>query len=131
MKTKSLFVATSVIEIGAGLALLASPALAASILIGSAFDTPADSVVGRVAGAALLALGVACWCARNDVLSRSASGLIVGMLLYNIVVALVLVYAGIDLQLFGVGLWPTVALHVVMAIWCLVVLSRLGANKEI
>jgi len=124
MKTKSLFIATTVIEAGAGLALIVSPALAASILIGAPFDTPADSVVGRVAGAALLALALACWRARNDEPSRAASGIVSGMLLYNAVAAMVLTDAGVILHLSGIGLWPAVVLHAAMAVWCLVCLIR-------
>jgi hypothetical protein len=119
MKIKPLFMVTAVIEIGAGAVLLVSPALAASILIGASFDTPADSVVGRVAGAALLALGTACWRARDDGLSSSASGLVWGTLLYNAIAVLVLAEAGVVLHLFGIGLWPAVVLHTVMGAWCL------------
>jgi hypothetical protein len=121
MRIKPLFIVTAVIEVGTGLALLVSPALVASILIGAPFDTRADSVVGRVAGAAVLALGTACWRARGDGLSSSASGLVSGMLLYNIVAVLVLGEAGVVLHLFGIGLWPAVVLHTLMAIWCLAV----------
>lgn len=124
MKTKPLFIATSMIELGTGLALLVSPALVASILIGAPFDTPADSVVGRVAGAALLALGLACWHARDDEHSRAATGLIASMLFYNAAVAALLVYAGIGLRLSGIGLWPAVVLHLAMAAWCLVCLVK-------
>lgn len=119
MKTRLLFIVSAVVEMGVGLALLLSPALTASILIGAPFDTPADSIVGRVAGAALLGLGVACWLARNDEHARAATGLIVSMLLYNVTAAVVLAYAGVGLRLFGIGLWPAVVLHVVMAVWCL------------
>lgn len=119
MKTKPLFIVTAVIEIAVGLALLASPALTASILIGAPFDTPADSVVGRVAGAALLALGLACWRARQDPQSRAATGVIWAMLLYNVAAVVVLAYAGIGLRLSGIGLWPALALHAMMAVWCL------------
>ncbi|HEY0320049.1 MAG TPA: hypothetical protein VGC66_03685 [Pyrinomonadaceae bacterium] len=119
MKTKPLFIVTAVIEVGAGLALLVSPALLASILIGAPFDTSADSVVGRVAGAALLALGLACWLARNDGPSRAATGLIGSMLLYNVAAVLVLAYAGLGWRLFGVGLWPAVVFHALMVVWCL------------
>jgi hypothetical protein len=124
MKSKPLFIATAVIEAGTGLTLIVSPALVASILIGAPFDTPADSVFGRVAGAALLALGFACWRARDDMLSRSARGLVSAMLLYNVAVAVVLAYAGMGLRLFGIGLWPAVVLHLAMAVWCLACLIK-------
>lgn len=52
IRTKLLFIVTAVAEGVTGLALLVSPALLAKILIGTPFDTLADSVVGRVAGAA-------------------------------------------------------------------------------
>lgn len=119
MTPKPLFIATAIIELGAGLALTVSPALVASILIGAPFDTSADSVVGRIAGAALLALAVVCWLARNDEPGRPRSGIVSGMLLYNAVVMLVLVDARLILHLSGIGLWPAVVLHAAMAIWCL------------
>jgi hypothetical protein len=119
LKPKLLFIVTAVIEAGTGVALLVSPAMVASILIGTSFDSPADVVVGRVAGAALLALGVACWPARNDERSRAATGIVAGMLLYNVATVLVLTYGGIGLRLFGVGLWPAIVLHAAMAVWCL------------
>jgi hypothetical protein len=118
LKLRLLFILSAVFESSTGLALLVAPALVVSILIGTPFDTPADSIVGRVAGAALLSLGVSCWRARQDEQSRAANGIALAMLLYNVAVALALVYAGIGLRLFGIGLWPVVALHVVMAVWC-------------
>lgn len=124
MKTKHLFIATAGIEAGAGLALLASPAFAAQILIGAPFDTRADLVVGRVAGAALLALAIACWRARLDVYSPAASGIVVAMLFYNVAAVVVFANAGIGLQLSGIGLWPAVVLHAIMAIWCLACLIK-------
>jgi len=57
LKTRLLFIVTALLEVGIGLALLLSPALAVAIMIGAPFETKADSVVGRVGGAALLALG--------------------------------------------------------------------------
>lgn len=127
MKTKTLFTVTALIEVGIGVALLVSPALVVSLLIGEPFNAAADSIVGRVAGAALLALGLACWRARDDgddspksLLGRAARGLLSAMLLYNVAAAAVLAYAGGVLRLFGIGLWPAVALHAVMATWCFV-----------
>jgi len=128
IRTKLLFIVTAVSEAGTGLVLLVSPALLAAILIGAPFETLADSVVGRVAGAALLTLGLACWLARNDEQSRAATGLIVAMLLYNVATVLVLAFAGLGWRLLGVGLWPAVVLHALMAGWCLACL-RLNRSK--
>jgi hypothetical protein len=119
---KSLYIVTAAIELGAGLALLCSPSATVVLLVGSGLDTSAAMTLGRVAGGALLALGVACWLARNDTESRTARGLVVAMLTYNIVVTAVLAFAGIGLGLHGVVLWPAVVLHAAMAIWCIVCL---------
>jgi len=114
---------TAIIEATTGLALIAVPAIVVRLLLGAEISG-ASIPLGRVAGAALLALGVACWLARNDRQSRTARGLVVAMLVYNIVATAVLAFAGIGLGLHGVALWPAVVLHAVMAIWCIVCLRR-------
>ena len=123
MKNRPLFIATAVIEVGTGLALIVSPALTVSILIGGPFDTAADTVVGRVAGAALLALALVSWLARNEDYGSVAIGIVSSLLLYNAAAGAVLAHAGIVLRLSGIGLWPAVALHLAMAVWCLAVLA--------
>jgi len=125
VKPKHLFIVTAVIEAATGVALLLSPPLPVSLLLGASLDTPGGLVSGRVAGAALLSLGVACWLARNDEESRAATGLIAAMLLYNTAVAEVLVYAGIGLRLTGIGLWPAVLLHAGLVVWCLACLRTM------
>jgi hypothetical protein len=114
---------TAMIEAATGLALLAVPAIVVRLLLGAEISG-ASMPLGRVAGAALLALGVACWLAREDTQSRAARGLVVAMLIYNIVATAVLAFAGIGLGLHGVALWPAVVLHAAMAIWCIVCLRR-------
>ena len=114
---------TAIIEAATGLALIAVPAIVVRLLLGAEISG-ASIPLGRVAGAALLALGVACWLARNDRQSRTARGLVVAMLVYNIVATAVLAFAGIGLGLHGVALWPAVVLHAAMAIWCIVCLRR-------
>ena len=102
----------------AGLALVVRPSAAFDVLFGSTLDAPAALAIGRLAGAALLALSVACWQARNEAHDRAAAGLIAAMLLYNVAAATVLVHAGLGSSLFGVGLWPGAILHAAMAVWC-------------
>ena len=115
---KNVLTLTAVIEVGTGLVLVTLPSLLVTLLLGSSLDTPVALIVARVAGVALLALGVACWLARHDGQSRAARGLVGAMVLHNAAIATVLVYAGIGLGLSSIGLWPTVMLHAVMTVWC-------------
>ena len=119
---------TAVIEGATGLALIAVPAIVVRLLLGAEISG-ASIPLGGVAGAALLALGVACWLARDDTQSPTARGLVVAMLMYNIAATAVLAFAGIGLGLHGVALWPAVVLHAAMAIWCIVCL-RHGPQNE-
>jgi len=116
---KTLLIVTAVIEAGTGLALLALPSALVWVLLGTSLDTPTELTLGRVAGAAVLALGTACWLARNDEQSRAATGLITGMLLYNAAAVVLLVYAGLGCGLFGVGLWPAIGVHLALLAWCI------------
>ena len=120
---KRFLILTAVIEAATGLALLAVPAIVVRLLLGSEISG-ASIPLGRVAGAALLALGVACWLARGDTQSRATRGLVVAMLMYNLVATAVLAFAGIGLGLHGVVLWPAVVLHAAMGAWCGVCLRR-------
>ena len=110
---------TAIFESATGLALLLAPALMVSLLFGVGLDAPIGLVVARIAGAALLALGVACWLARDEGRRRSVLGLIVALLLYNLAATVVLIHAGIGLKLSGIALWPAVVAHVALAIWCI------------
>jgi hypothetical protein len=115
-------------EATTGLGLIAVPAVVVRLLLGSPLDTSAAVTLGRVAGAALFALGVACWLARSDTQSRAAKGLVVAMLLYNVGTVAVLTFAGVGLGLHGMLLWPAVILHAVMAVWCAGCLRRSSIN---
>ena len=116
---KNLLTLTTVIEVGAGLVLVALPSLPVKLLFGSSLDTSTSLTVGRWAGAALLAMGVACWLARDDGQNRAATGLVAAMLLYNLAVVLLFAYAGLGSGPVGVALWPAVILHAAMALWCI------------
>ena len=99
---------TAAIEAGAGLGLIALPDAVVKLLLGA--DIAGAAIpLGRVAGVALLALGLAAWLSRG----QAASAVTSGMLLYNCGVAAVLAMAGAS----GVLLWPAVALHAAMAVW--------------
>jgi hypothetical protein len=102
---KNALVFAAVGEIVTGLALLVVPSLVGQLLLGVALAGIAVPVA-RVAGIALVALGVACWPGSTPRL---------GMLVYGAAVTLYLAYLG----LAGVGgllLWPAVVLHAVLTV---------------
>lgn len=127
---KAFLITTAFLEIGIGLALLAVPALLTPLLLGGQLDTSVGLVVARVAGAALLSLGVACWNGSRDVQSGAARGIVAAMSFYNIGAVAVLSSARFCLGLTGIGLFPAAALHAALAVWCVVCLlaARGGAS---
>lgn len=125
---KALLVMTAILEAATGVALMVAPSRVASLLLGASLDAVAAQILARIAGAALISLGVACWFARplrHDPASRAAQGLIMAMLLYNAVVAALLVYGATRDGLRGVGLWPAAVLHSALAAWCIACLVPL------
>ena len=86
-----------------GLALLIIPSLVGQLLLGEAL-TGVAVPVARVAGIALIALGVACW----------PGPPLIGMLIYSLSVTLYLAYIGFAGGLTGALLWPAVVLHVIL-----------------
>ncbi|WP_457583673.1 hypothetical protein [Ensifer canadensis] len=128
---KALLAITGAVEAATGLALLLAPSVLLELLLGAAPDGPVAMTVSRVAGAALLALGVACWSARDDVGSRAVTGLIVAMLFYNVAVSAILVLARLRLDISGIALWPVVGAHVALAVWCVTcVVTRTPSVKH-
>jgi hypothetical protein len=121
---KSLFIAKSAVEVLAGLALAGVPSTAVFFLLGVPLDGAAATALGRIAGAALIALGIGCWLAHYDSQSRAARGLVVGTLFYDAGAVTVLLFARFAEGLSGIALWPGVALHSVLGIWCLVCLGK-------
>jgi hypothetical protein len=115
---KKLLIVTALFETPTGLALLLSPRLVAALLLGASLEAPAALVVGRVAGAALLSLGGACWLARNAGPNQTVRGLVAALLLYNVAAGAVLASAGAGIKLVGVFMWPAVAIHAALAVWC-------------
>ena len=127
---KRLLTLTAIIEVPTGLALLCGPSATVALLLGSGLGTSAAVTLARVAGTALLALGVACWLAQHDAQSCAARGLVSAMVLYNLGTVLILGAAGIRSQPVGVALWPAVILHSAMTVWCITSLLREPAQAS-
>jgi hypothetical protein len=114
---KCLLKITALIEVPTGIGLLAVPALVVRLLLGAEISGAAMTL-GRVAGVALLALGVACWLASHDARSCAARGVATGMVFYNFGAVAILGITGIQTPPGGVLLWPAVILHAGMGVWC-------------
>jgi hypothetical protein len=102
MKKVLIFAANA--EIATGLALLIVPSFVAQLLLGEEL-TKVAVAVARVAGIALIGLGIACW----------PGPPLVGMVIYSAAVAVYLAYLGVAGVFIGVLLWPAVVLHVILA----------------
>ena len=97
---KGVLIFAAAAEITTGVALLIVPSLVVQLLLGE--DLIGIAIpIARVAGIALIGLGVACWPGP----SRA------GMLIYSALVTLYLAYLGFMVGLSGVLLWPAVAVH--------------------
>ena len=99
---KRVLLLAAVAEAATGAALLIIPSLVGRLLLGEEL-TGVAVAVARVAGIALIALGIAC------------VGIpLVGMLTYSAAVTLYLAYLGFAGGPTGILLWPAVVLHVIL-----------------
>lgn len=98
------------LEILAGLPALITPAPVVSLLLGSPLDS-IGVVLTRLFGAGVFALGLACLKARNDVGSPAGLAVSVGITAYNVLAAVVLLWAAAGLSLGGLLLWGAGIVH--------------------
>jgi len=94
-------------EAGTGVILVAYPPIVVRLLFGAEISG-AGLIMSRIAGIALIGLGVACWP------GNSAIQQLYGMLTYSTLAMLYLIRIGIRGEAVGVLLWPAVAAHVVL-----------------
>lgn len=83
---RTLLITTAIIEFAAGIPLLITPTRAVRLTLGTGLPSPASLLVGRIGGAALLAIGVSCWLESGRRAGMPATGLIGGLLVYNVAV---------------------------------------------
>jgi hypothetical protein len=100
--------ASAVVELATGLALLAVPTVVYDVLIGSPSDS-GTTLVARILGAALVALGVAGWTAGPT----PERGLTLAFVGYNVITTVLLVVGGLNGSADGSLLWPATALHAI------------------
>jgi len=100
---RSVLALAAVSEAATGVALLIAPSLVGQLLFGAEL-TGVAVTIGRVAGIALIGLGVACWPGPPRI----------GMLTYGAAVALYLANLGLSGISRGALLWPAVVLHAIL-----------------
>lgn len=109
---KKLLMLAAAGEAAMGLALLAYPSIVVRLLLGAEI-AGVGLATSRVAGIALIALGLACWPAGGA--GDGASRALPAMLCYSVLVTLYLAYLGLAGEWVGSLLWPAVVLHAVLA----------------
>ena len=115
---KNVLILAAVGEAMTGAALLIVPSLVGRLLLGEELAGVAVPVA-RVAGIALIALGIACW----------PGPPLVGMLTYGTAVTLLLAYLGFAGGPTGILLWPAVVLHLILTILLTRELRGVGGTK--
>jgi hypothetical protein len=100
---KKVLVIAAVGEAMTGAALLLVPSMVGQLLLGAEL-TGSAIPVARVAGIALIGLGVACWPGPPRA----------GLLTYSVAVTLYLAYLGFAGGVTGILLWPAVVLHLIL-----------------
>jgi hypothetical protein len=120
--TRKLLAVSSGIEAATGLFLIVTPSLVAVLLLGAELPSIAK-VVARVGGFALVALGLACWPDDREPADGKGAAFR-GLLVYNTLAAIFLVYLLVHREFVGPLLWPAAVLHVAVAILLFSRLSR-------
>ena len=100
------------IEAATGVALIIVPQAVTRLLLAAEL-AGVGIAVGRVAGIALLSLGLLCWMSRQD---ANKIAVLTAMLTYNLLTTAYLTFLGFDGNLVGRLLWPAVGIHAVLTL---------------
>ena len=130
MGVKAFLGVTAVGEGVTGLGLLVRPAVPLALLLGVRPAAPATLVAGRVAGAALLAIGLMSGLVREDHGSPARRAMLSGIVVYDVLVAAVLAAAGWRGGFGGILRGPAVVAHLALAGWGGVGLRTGGGARQ-
>ena len=114
---KGTLIFAAVAEAATGLALLIVPSLVGQLLLGEEL-TGVAIPVARVAGIALIALGITCW----------PGPPIAGMLAYSALATGYLAYLGFAGVFAGVFLWPATVLHLILTALLMLDITRMPSD---
>ena len=111
MTTRTVVLLSAAIEAATGAALIAVPGVVARLLLGAELSS-SGVAVARVAGFALLSLGLACWPGSDGPTAHVVRGLFI----YNLLAALYFAYLRMGGEFVSFLLWPVCGLHGVLAL---------------
>ena len=111
MRERYIVGAAAWLEIIVGALFLTVPEVVCLLLFGARPEA-VGMPLGRFAGVALLALGIACLPSRDAASPRNA---VLGLFAFNGGVAILFAWVGITSALHGLLLWPAVILHTIIA----------------
>jgi hypothetical protein len=119
MNVKLLLEAMAIINILAGVVMIVFPVFLSGAVLGVSLNEPAAIVVLRVAGVAILSLGIVCWMVASEGRSKPGKSLVTGLAIYNTLIMMIIAYT-ITIQNFtSPGLWVVILLHAIFAGWCI------------
>ena len=113
MRSKGVLVLAAVSEAATGVALIIVPSLVGRLLLGAEL-IGVTIPVARVAGIALIALGLACW--PGSEATGTPTWALRAMLCYSLLITLYFAYLGIGGEWVGSLLWPAVVVHAILTI---------------
>jgi len=111
VKTRTLTLLASALEVTAGCAFIASPNFVAELLIDKTLSS-GGIAIGRVGGFGLLSLGVACWPGADAV----SAHVIIALFIYNLLASFYIGYLRIVEGFVSYLLWPACVLHASFAV---------------
>ena len=117
---KNVLALAAAAEAGTGVILLIYPPIVVRLLFGEEISG-IGVVMSRVAGIALIGLGVSCWPGNSTFQPLN------GMLVYSTLAMLYLMYIGVRGEFAGVLLWPAVVVHAILVV--LLFRTRLKEEK--
>lgn len=101
------------VETATGLALVVVPSIVATLLLGADLSSTAV-IVARGFGIALVALSIACWPGGGA--PEASLQPLRGMVVYNVGLAVLLVYVSTVAGVSGPLLWPAAVVHTLVAL---------------
>ena len=125
MRQRFVVTAAACLEIIVGALFLTMPDVPCLLLFGAKPEA-IGMALGRFAGIALVALGIACLPSTE---AGSRRSVVQGLFIFNLGVAILFAWVGVATALHGFLLWPVVILHAIIAAALLPHLLAKGSVK--